>query len=115
MTSKDCLFCRIAGHEIKARFVHETDELAAFYDVNPQAPTHIVLIPKKHIVRLSEAGQEDVPLLGRLQHAAREIAEKLGVAENFRLVCNNGPKAGQSVDHLHYHLLSGRKMNWPPG
>ncbi|HBB67524.1 MAG: histidine triad nucleotide-binding protein [Elusimicrobia bacterium GWA2_56_46] len=112
---QDCIFCKIAGHEINARFVHETDELAAFQDLNPQAPTHIIIIPKKHIARLSEAAEEEIPLLGRLQYAAREIAEKLGVADNFRLVANNGRKAGQSVDHLHYHLLAGRKMNWPPG
>lgn len=111
----DCIFCKIAGHEINARFVHETDDLAAFQDLNPQAPTHIIIIPKKHIPRLSEAAAEDVALLGRLQYAAKEIAEKLGVAESFRLVANNGRKAGQSVDHLHYHLLAGRKMNWPPG
>ena len=111
----DCIFCKIAGHEIDARFVHETEDLAAFQDLNPQAPTHIVIIPKKHITRLSEAGPDDVALLGKLQYAAKEVAQKLGVAENFRLVTNNGRKAGQSVDHIHYHLLAGRKMNWPPG
>ena len=111
----DCIFCKIAGHEIDSKLVHETDELAAFHDLNPQAPVHIVIVPKKHIVRLSEVAAEDILLLGKLQYAAREIAEKLGVAENFRLVANNGRKAGQSVDHLHYHLLAGRKMNWPPG
>ncbi|HOW88829.1 MAG TPA: histidine triad nucleotide-binding protein [Elusimicrobiales bacterium] len=112
---RDCIFCKIAGHEINAKFVHETEELAAFQDLNPQAPTHVLIVPKKHIARLSEAAPEDVALLGRLQYAVREIAEKLGVADNFRLVTNNGRKAGQSVDHLHYHLLAGRKMNWPPG
>ncbi|OGS07869.1 MAG: histidine triad nucleotide-binding protein [Elusimicrobia bacterium RIFOXYA12_FULL_51_18] len=111
----DCIFCKIAGHEIDAKLVHETDELTAFHDLNPQAPVHIIIVPKKHIVRLSQAAPEDVLLLGKMQYAAREIAEKLGVAENFRLVANNGRKAGQSVDHLHYHLLAGRKMNWPPG
>ena len=111
----DCIFCKIAGHEINSKLVHETDELAAFHDLNPQAPVHIIIVPKKHIARLSEAAPEDILLLGKLQYAAREIAEKLGVAENFRLVANNGRKAGQSVDHLHYHLLAGRNMNWPPG
>ncbi|MEI7482100.1 MAG: HIT domain-containing protein [Elusimicrobiota bacterium] len=111
----ECIFCKIAEHEINARFVHETDDLAAFQDLNPQAPTHIIIIPKKHISRLSEATAEDMELLGKLQYAAKEIAEKLGVAESFRLVANNGRKAGQTVDHLHYHLLAGRKMNWPPG
>jgi len=111
----ECIFCKIAEHEINARFVHETDDLAAFQDLNPQAPTHIIIIPKKHIIRLSEATPEDMEILGKLQYAAKEIAEKLGVAESFRLVANNGRKAGQTVDHLHYHLLAGRKMNWPPG
>jgi len=111
----DCIFCRIAGHEINARIALETDELAAFHDLNPQAPVHVLIVPKKHITGLSAAAPEDLNLLGKLQLAAREIAEKLGVADNFRLVANNGPKAGQSVDHLHYHLLAGRKMNWPPG
>ena len=112
---QDCIFCKIAGHEINSKLVHETDELAAFHDLNPQAPVHIVIVPKKHIARLSEAAPEDMLLLGKLQYAAREVAEKLGVADNFRRVANNGRKAGQSVDHLHYHLLAGRKMNWPPG
>lgn len=111
----DCIFCKIAGHEINARFVLETDELAAFQDLNPQAPTHILIVPKKHIAKLSDCSPEDAQLLGRLQLAAKEIAEKAGVADAYRLVTNNGRKAGQSVDHLHYHLLGGRKMNWPPG
>ena len=96
----DCIFCKIAGHEVSARIVYETDELTAFQDMNPQAPTHILIVPKRHIARLSEASREDMALLGGLQYAAREIAEKLGVADNFRLVTNNGRKAGQSVDHL---------------
>ncbi|MBU2572956.1 MAG: histidine triad nucleotide-binding protein [Elusimicrobia bacterium] len=111
----DCIFCKIAGREINAKFVYETDELAAFQDLNPQAPTHILIITKKHITRLSDCSQEDAPLLGKIQYAAKEIADKAGIAEGFRLVTNNGRKAGQSVDHLHYHLLGGRKMNWPPG
>lgn len=112
---QDCIFCKIASHEVSARLVHETDDLAAFQDLNAQAPTHILIVTKKHIARLSESAPEDIALLGRLQFAVKEIAEKLGVADNFRLVMNNGRKAGQSVDHLHYHLLAGRKMNWPPG
>ncbi|MBI4802194.1 MAG: histidine triad nucleotide-binding protein [Elusimicrobia bacterium] len=111
----DCIFCKIAGREINAKFVHETDELAAFQDLNPQAPIHILIITKKHIVGLSDCSQEDTLLLGKIQYAAKEIAEKTGIAGGFRLVTNNGRKAGQSVDHLHYHLLGGRKMNWPPG
>ena len=111
----DCIFCKIAGHEINAKFVLETDELAAFQDLNPQAPTHILIIPKRHIAKLSDCSPEDAALLGRIQLAAKDIAEKAGVADGYRLVTNNGRKAGQSVDHLHYHLLGGRKMNWPPG
>ena len=111
----ECIFCKIAGHAVEAKFVHETDELAAFKDLNPQAPIHIVIIPKKHIARLSDCSPEDTLLLGKIQYAAKTIAEKTGIVEGFRLVANTGRKAGQSVDHLHYHLLGGRKMNWPPG
>lgn len=100
---------------MEARFVLETDELAAFQDLNPQAPTHVIIIPKRHITKLSETTPGDARILGSIQYAAKEIAEKMGVSEGFRLVTNNGAKAGQSVDHLHYHLLGGRKMNWPPG
>ena len=110
-----CLFCRIASGEVPARTVFEDGEVLAFKDINPQAPTHLLVIPKKHIPALSAAGDEDAALLGKLQLVARDLA-KLGKLENgFRVVTNNGRGAGQSVDHLHYHVLGGRRLTWPPG
>jgi len=94
--------------------VYEKEGIIAFRDLNPQAPTHILIVSVKHIASLSAAGPEDVELLGRIQLAAKEIAEEQGL-KDYRLVANNGRGAGQSVEHLHYHLLSGRRMAWPPG
>ena len=111
----DCIFCKIAAKEIQARIVREDEDLLAFHDLNPQAPTHVLIVPKKHIPSLSGVSRQDVELLGKLQYAAAEIARELGIAEAFRLVLNNGRKAGQSVDHLHYHLIGGRRLMWPPG
>ena len=111
----DCIFCKIAAKETQARVIREDDDLVAFYDLNPQAPTHVLIVPKKHIPSLSGACRQDIELLGKLQYAAREIASELGIAEAFRLVLNNGRKAGQSVDHIHYHLMGGRRLMWPPG
>ncbi|OGS11638.1 MAG: histidine triad nucleotide-binding protein [Elusimicrobia bacterium RIFOXYA2_FULL_58_8] len=111
----DCLFCRIAAGEINSRIVYEDQDILAFHDLNPQAPTHILIIPRRHMDRLSGAVQTDAELLGKLQLAAAKIAVSLGVEKAFRLVTNNGRAAGQSVDHLHYHLLAGRKLMWPPG
>jgi len=111
----DCIFCKIAAGEINARKVYEDGEITAFWDLNPQAPTHILIIPNKHMESLSAAGKEHAELLGKIQLAAAEIAKNLKVEDAFRLVTNNGRKAGQSVNHLHYHLLAGRRFNWPPG
>ena len=111
----DCLFCKIAAGEINARIVYEDADVLAFHDLNPQAPTHILIIPRRHIDRLSSAAATDSELLGKLQLAAARTAAELKVEGAFRLVTNNGRAAGQSVDHLHYHLLAGRKMMWPPG
>ena len=111
----DCIFCKIASGEAKARIVLDDEDMVAFLDLNPQAPTHVLIAPKKHIARLLDATPEDGALLGRLQLAAAKIAARLGVGDGFRLVVNNGRKAGQSVDHLHYHLLGGRRLQWPPG
>lgn len=114
--SKDCLFCRIASGEIPSQKVLENKELLAFKDINPQAPVHIVIIPKKHIGSLSGAEEKDGALLGRIQLAISEIAEKLpGKKNGYRVVTNCGEEAGQSVPHLHYHLLAGRRFTWPPG
>ncbi len=110
----ECIFCKIVDKSISSQIVYESADVLAFYDLNPQAPTHILIIPKKHVPKLSSASAEDVELLGKVQIAARDIAAKLKI-DDFRLVLNNGRKAGQSVDHIHYHLLGGRRMNWPPG
>ncbi len=111
----DCIFCKIASGEAKARMVLEDGDMVAFLDLNPQAPTHVLIVPKKHIPKLSDADSEDAAMLGRLQLTAGKIAAQLGVGDGFRLVVNNGRKAGQVVDHLHYHLLGGRRLQWPPG
>jgi len=110
----DCLFCRIVRREIPAAIVHEDDRALVFKDVHPQAPTHVLVVPKRHIGSLLEATEGDAALLGHLQWTASRFAQsaKLG---SFRLVANNGKGAGQSVDHLHYHVLAGRPMEWPPG
>lgn len=110
------LFEKIIAREIPARIVYEDDMILAFHDVAPQAPTHVLLIPKKPIPRMAEAGVEDQALLGHLLLKASEVAAKLGLAQNgFRLVFNNGADGGESVPHLHCHILGGRKMHWPPG
>ncbi|MBI4056448.1 MAG: histidine triad nucleotide-binding protein [Elusimicrobia bacterium] len=111
----DCLFCRITRKEIPAQIVFESDLALAFKDINPQAPTHILIIPKKHLTGLSVADPEDAPVLGEIQIIAKNLAEQMNLTTGYRLVLNNGRGAGQSVDHLHYHLLGGRRMTWPPG
>jgi histidine triad (HIT) family protein len=111
-----CLFCKIVAREIPAKIVLENDHVLAFHDVNPQAPTHILVIPKKHIVGIHDATREDAALLGEVMLGAREAAEKTGLHETgYRLVVNNGAHAGQSVLHLHMHVLGGRQLGWPPG
>jgi histidine triad (HIT) family protein len=111
-----CLFCKIAAGEIPADVVHESDTVVAFRDTNPQAPTHLLLIPKEHVADLREVGDGHGALLADLVQAAAHLAETEGIDESgWRLVANVGPDAGQSVFHLHFHLLGGRKMGWPPG
>ena len=109
------LFGKIIRREIPADIVYEDELCLAFRDVNPQAPTHVLLIPKKEIARLVDASTHDAALLGHLVLAANKVAELLGVGDAYRLVVNNGAGAGQSVFHLHLHILGGRKFNWPPG
>ena len=112
----DCIFCKIAGGEIPSDIVHQDDELVAFRDITPQAPTHILVIPKRHIGTLLETGDEDALLLGKMQRAAVEIARREGLdRDGFRTVLNCLEGAGQSVFHIHLHLLGGRPMGWPPG
>lgn len=110
----DCLFCRIATGEISSKKVFADDRLYAFEDIAPKAPTHVLVIPRKHIPSLAEAGAEDTPLLGEAAARAAAIARERGLAD-YRLVLNNGEGAGQSVFHLHFHLLGGRPLSWPPG
>jgi histidine triad (HIT) family protein len=109
-----CLFCQIAAGERPATIVYRGDGVIAFRDINPQAPTHILIIPTKHIVSVAEATVEDEGLIGRLMTTAREIAQQENL-KGYRLVINTGSQAGQSVFHLHIHLLGGRAMHWPPG
>ena len=116
MTDPNCLFCRISRGEVPAEIVHEDDLVLAFRDINPKAPTHILLIPRQHMTSAADLGEDDGPMLGRLFATAAQLARDAGVADRgFRLVTNSGPAAGQSVDHLHFHLLGGRSMSWPPG
>ena len=107
----DCLFCKISEGSIPSDKVYESDTLFAINDINPQAPTHILIIPKKHIVSIAELADDDVPLLGRMMAVAKHVAQELGLAQNgYRLIINNGPDGGQVVMHLHMHLLGGRKL-----
>ena len=112
----DCIFCKIIKGEIPAKKLYEDDELLAFYDVNPQAPVHFLVIPKKHIENIMELDAADTALLGRLLFKAQELAAGNGCAEKgARFVINCKSDGGQSVDHLHCHILGGRFMKWPPG
>lgn len=112
---EETIFSKIIKREIPAKIVYEDDLCLAFEDINPQAPTHILLIPKKPIVKLSDAEPEDRELMGHLMMTVGEITRELGIEDAFRLAVNNGAKAGQTVFHLHIHLLSGRPFSWPPG
>jgi diadenosine tetraphosphate (Ap4A) HIT family hydrolase len=110
----DCIFCRIVAGDIPSKKVFEDERLVAFEDVSPKAPTHVLIVPRRHIASLSDASPEDEALLGALASRAAAIARDRGLSD-FRLVVNNGAGAGQSVFHLHFHLLGGRGMGWPPG
>ncbi|MCY4641832.1 MAG: histidine triad nucleotide-binding protein [Gammaproteobacteria bacterium] len=111
----DTIFAKIISREIPAEIVFEDDLCLAFHDVSPQAPTHILVIPKTPIARLADTTDEDQALLGHLLLKTREIAENLGFGDAYRVVINNGEQAGQTVFHLHIHLLAGRPFHWPPG
>jgi histidine triad (HIT) family protein len=112
----DCIFCKIAKREIESRIVHESEDVVAFEDLNPKAPVHILIIPRKHVESVLDLGREDAQLALRLLQVAGELARERGIAERgFRLVANAGAEAGQSVPHLHLHLLGGRGLGWPPG
>jgi diadenosine tetraphosphate (Ap4A) HIT family hydrolase len=109
-----CLFCKIVSGEIPSKKVFEDDRIYAFEDIAPKAPTHVLVISKRHIPKLAELSDADAPLVGEIALVAAAIARARGLAD-FRLVANNGEGAGQSVFHLHFHLLGGRPMSWPPG
>lgn len=110
----DCLFCKIIAKEIPGKIEYEDDHQIALHDINPQAPVHLLFIPKRHVEKISDLGAEDASLTGGLIEAARSLAQKKGW-NDYRLVFNNGRQAGQSVFHIHLHLMAGRSMAWPPG
>ena len=113
----NCIFCKIARKEIPAEIVYEDEEVMAFKDINPVAPVHVLVIPKKHISSLNDADPiEDEHLLGHLLLVAKRVADLLGISESgYRIVINTGPDAGQAVHHIHVHVIGGRQMQWPPG
>ena len=116
MADSDCLFCKMARGEITPDVVYQDDAVLAFRDINPQAPVHVVLIPKRHVISVNELQPEHDGLIGRLVRAAAEVARKEGIAERgYRLLTNCGPDGGQVVMHLHFHVVGGRRMTWPPG
>lgn len=112
----ECLFCGIVKGDIKAKIVYQNSSVVAFRDINPKAPVHILLVPRKHIATVLDLEPEDKAVAGELFCAASQVAKEQGISEDgFRLVVNCGPEAGQSVYHLHFHLLGGRPFSWPPG
>jgi histidine triad (HIT) family protein len=112
----DCLFCKIVGREVPASIVYEDDRVIAFNDIKPQAPTHVLVVPKRHIESLNELQQDDDEIVGELIRRAAAIAKERGVsADGFRTVFNTNRDGGQTVFHIHVHLLGGRRMQWPPG
>lgn len=111
---QDCLFCKIAAGEIPSKKVYEDDLCYAFYDIDPQAPTHFLVIPKQHIASVSEVTAENQAVVGHIFSVIAKLSQELGM-ESYRVVSNIGEQAGQSVFHLHFHVLSGRDMTWPPG
>ena len=111
----DCLFCKIVAGQIPSKKVYEDEHTLAFEDIDPKAPTHVLIVPKKHIRGLKEAQAEEAEVIGRCQLTAAKIARERGIEDGYRTVLNVGPRAGQSVFHLHVHLLGGRDLRWPPG
>jgi len=112
---ENCPFCRIAAGESQAKVLLADDDVVAFYDIAPKAPVHLLVIPRRHVASLAEATQEDSSLLGKLLLAAAEAARRTGIVDGFRVVTNTGARSGQSVLHLHLHVLGGRHLAWPPG
>jgi histidine triad (HIT) family protein len=110
-----CLFCKIIDGSIPSKAVYQDDQCYAFADINPQAPVHVLIVPREHIASIADAGKDHRSLLGHLQWAAAEIARSKGITRGYRTVINTGDDGGQTVDHVHVHLLGGRPMSWPPG
>jgi histidine triad (HIT) family protein len=115
MSAPKTLFQKIADQEIPAKLIHEDAVCVAFHDIAPQAPTHVLIVPRKPIPRVAEATAEDQAILGHLLLVAGQLSRQLGLAKGFRVVINNGPDGGETVPHLHVHLLGGRALDWPPG
>lgn len=111
----DCLFCKMVAGEIPTNKVYEDDQVLAFYDIDPQAPVHFLVIPKKHLASPAAIGEEDVALVGHIFAVIAQIAGQLGLENGYRVVTNCGPDGGQSVGHLHFHVLAKRSLAWPPG
>lgn len=112
----DCIFCKIINGEIPSEKVYEDELVLSFKDINPEAPSHVLIIPKKHISSLNELKEEDEKIISHVFMVAKEIAEKLGIANSgYRIVTNCGEDGGQTVSHIHFHLLGGRSLQWPPG
>ena len=111
----DCLFCKIVDGDIPAAKVQEDAHFFAFRDINPQAPVHVLVIPKKEILNIAAAADEDQALLGHMMLVIRNVANQLGLEQGYRVIANCGSDGGQAVDHLHFHLLAGRQLKWPPG
>jgi histidine triad (HIT) family protein len=112
---KDCLFCKIAAGEIPCSKVYENEAVVAFHDIDGKAPVHVLIMPKKHIASVAETSEEDMGIYADIMRAAKKIAAEFGLKDGFRLVANTGRDGGQSVPHLHFHLLGGRQLAWPPG
>lgn len=113
---EECIFCKISKKEIKSEIIYEDEDFVVFKDINPQAPIHLLLIPKIHIENISRISLESVKNFNRIFSVIKEVTEKLGVdKDGYRVVVNNGKNAGQEVNHLHFHILAGRKFSWPPG
>ncbi len=116
MSSADCLFCKILAGDVPAELVYESDEAIAFRDISPRAPTHVLIIPRQHIETINDLGPGDAALIGKLFLVAQQLAKDEGISDNgYRVVMNCNADAGQTVFHLHLHMLGGRQLNWPPG
>ena len=112
----DCLFCRIISRQVHGEIVYENDSIVAFRDINPKSPVHILLVPRKHIASVVDIGTADAGVVGEIFQVAAQLAKDQGIQQQgFRVVVNSGPAAGQSVYHLHFHLMGGRSFSWPPG